>query len=62
MHTLEEVCELLATRFDEVTLLELLEINSFDLVDRFKDIIENDPEKFACLVEDTADGESEVEV
>jgi hypothetical protein len=59
MHTLEEVCELLATRFDEVTLLELLEINSFDLVDRFKDIIENNPEKFACLVEDVNEDDTD---
>ena len=31
--TLVELKQLLAERFDEVTLLELLNVNSFDLVD-----------------------------
>ena len=34
-------------QLDEITLMELLNINSEDLVDRFQDLIENNPEKFA---------------
>ena len=33
-------------QLDEITLLELLNVNSEDLVDRFQDLIENNPEKF----------------
>lgn len=62
MRTLEEICELLATRLDEVDLLEILEVNSFELVERFKDKIENDPEKFASLIEEEEDGEDQTEV
>lgn len=39
--TLTELCEVLAEQVDEVSLLELLEIDSFELVERFKDKIEN---------------------
>jgi len=62
MNTLEEICELLATQFDEVDLLEVLEVNSYELVERFKDKIERDPEKFAALVGDNEDGEDQTEV
>ena len=34
-------------QLDEITLMELLNINSEDLVDRFQDLIENDPDKYA---------------
>ena len=33
-------------QLDEITLMELLNINSEDLVDRFQDLIENNPDKF----------------
>ena len=48
---LVEVVELLAERYDEVTLLEILEINSTQLVERFMDRIEDDPEKFYSLLD-----------
>jgi hypothetical protein len=38
-------------QFDEVELLEYLNITSEDLVDRFTDIIEENLEKFKELVE-----------
>lgn len=40
MLTLEELCEKIAQRTDEVDILELLNINSYDLVEVFKDRIE----------------------
>lgn len=46
MTTLEELKERLANQVDEVDLLELLGINSFDLVERFDDKI---LERFAKL-------------
>lgn len=39
--TLNELKEKLAENYDEVMLLELLEINSKDLVEKFLDRIEN---------------------
>lgn len=39
--TLKELQEKLAERYDEITLMELLEINSYDLVEKFLDRIEN---------------------
>ena len=45
MKTLGEIIMQLK-QLDEITLLELLNINSEDLVDRFQDLIENNPEKF----------------
>lgn len=38
--TLKELGEKLAITYDEVTILELLNINSFDLVNKFEDEIE----------------------
>lgn len=38
--TLSELQEKLASYYDEVSLLELLNINSYDLVERFSDRIE----------------------
>lgn len=44
--TLQEIKEKLAEEFDEITLLEVLNINSFDLVDAFFDRIEDRYEFF----------------
>jgi hypothetical protein len=33
-------------QLDEISLMELLNINSEDLVDRFSDLIENNPDRF----------------
>ena len=49
---LEEIKELLAERFDEVTLLEILNVNSYDLVERFEDKIEDDLDKFIRLLDE----------
>lgn len=43
--TLEELKEKLASRLDEITILELLEINSYDLVERFSDLVEDNYDK-----------------
>lgn len=43
--TFEEVCERLK-KLDEVTLLEVLDISSEDLVERFKDLIEDKLDDF----------------
>ena len=61
MLTLEEIKERLASRFDESLLLELLNVNSFDLVDRFSDLIENRSDYFEKQVADTED-ESETDI
>lgn len=45
MQTFEEICEKL-TQIDEISLLEILSISSEDIVDRFKDLIENKLEYF----------------
>lgn len=45
MLTFEELKERIAERTDEVMILELLEINSFDLVEAFEERIENMYEK-----------------
>ena len=50
--TLVELKELLATRFDEVTLLELLEIDSYKLVEAFADVIEERYEYLITEIED----------
>lgn len=42
--TLSELQEKLASYYDEVSLLELLNINSYDLVERFSDRIERKAE------------------
>lgn len=54
--TLNELKEKLAENYDEVMLLELLEINSKDLVDKFLDRIEN---RFDKLEEEFLDEEEE---
>lgn len=50
--TLEELKEKLAERLDEITLLELLGINSYDIVERFEDLIENNYDKLMKEIED----------
>lgn len=59
--TIPELAEKLASEFDEVSLLELLGINSFDLVDRFIDVIENKYEKLIAEFQGGDDiGEDEI--
>lgn len=50
--TLEEIKDRLKT-FEETALLDLLGVTSEDLVDRFSDLIEDDPEKFTREFEET---------
>ena len=55
MNTFEEICDKLK-RMDEISLLEVLDISSEELVERFKDLIENRLEYFQIdLEEDTSD-------
>lgn len=58
MRTLEEIKEALAEQFDEVDILDMLGVNSFILVNRFSDIIEDRIEFFAELVEDDTTDET----
>ena len=58
MKTLSDILSQLK-QIDEVVLLELLNINSEDLVERFSDLIENDPEKFALELEQWFPSEDE---
>lgn len=46
MRTLEEMIEQLK-QIDEVTLVEILNLTSEDLIDRCRDLIEANPEKYA---------------
>lgn len=46
MKTLEEMLEQLK-QVDEITLMEMMNLTSEDIVDRFQDLIENDPERYA---------------
>ena len=50
--TIEELKEKLAERLDEVTLLDLLGITSYDLVERFADLIEDKYDKLLREIED----------
>ena len=50
--TLEELKELLADRLDEITLLELLNITSYDLVERFSDLVEDNYDKLQKEIND----------
>lgn len=50
--TLQELKDRLAAKFDEVTILELLDLRSQDLVDRFEDIIEQKRESLAAEFDD----------
>jgi len=48
---LQELQELLAANYDEVTLLDALGVTSYDIVQRFADIIEDDQEKFMKMLD-----------
>jgi hypothetical protein len=50
--TLEELKERLADRLDEIILLELLNITSYDLVERFSDLIEDNYDKLQKEIND----------
>jgi hypothetical protein len=50
--TLEELKERMAERMDEQYILEILTIDSYQLVDAFSDIIEDMYEKIAPQMED----------
>jgi hypothetical protein len=50
--TLEELKEKLAEQIDEITLLDILGITSYDLVERFEDLIEDKFEKLEKEVDD----------
>lgn len=50
--TLQELKEKLADEYDEITLLEVLNINSYDLVDAFFDRIEERYEHLCKQIED----------
>ena len=50
--TLEELKEKLAEQLDEITLLDILGITSYDLVERFEDIIEDKFDFFEQLLGD----------
>ena len=54
MKTFEEICEDLI-KIDEITLMEILDISSEDLVLKFKDKIEEKIEYFQADLEDTDD-------
>jgi hypothetical protein len=55
MLTLEELKTKLAERLDEITLLELLSINSYDIVERFEDFIENNYDRLMKEIDDDYD-------
>lgn len=57
MKTFEEVCEQLKET-DEITLLEQLDISSEEIVERFRDFIENKLEFFQHDLEDDNDIDS----
>lgn len=50
--TFDEMLELISHSIDEVTLLEVLEINSEDIVEAFADRISKNMHKFAGLEEE----------
>ena len=50
--TFDEMLELIADHIDEITLLEVLEINSYDLVANFQDKIYKNIDKFNGLEEE----------
>jgi len=60
MKTIEEVMEQLK-QIDEVTLLEVLNISSEDIIDRFRDKIEDDPERYRLELAQWFDEDIDVE-
>lgn len=55
MMTLKDIQEKLVQEYDEITLLEYLQVDGALLVERFSDIIERDFDKFHCLVSEVDD-------
>ncbi len=53
--TFDEMLELIAANIDEITLLEVLEINSEDIVIAFAERIKDNMDKFNGLEEDVDD-------
>ena len=53
--TFDEMLELIADNIDEITLLEVLEINSYDLVASFQDKIYKNIDKFNGLEDEVDD-------
>lgn len=53
--TFDEMLELIADNIDEITLLEVLEINSYHLVAAFSDKIRDNLDKFNGLEEEVDD-------
>ncbi|MDG1950411.1 MAG: hypothetical protein P8J32_06395 [bacterium] len=53
--TFDEMLELIADHIDEITLLEVLEINSYDLVANFQDKIYKNIDKFNGLEDEVDD-------
>lgn len=53
--TLQEILSKLADQYDEVTLLELLNITSYDLVEAFYDRVEDRYEYFNKELQDEED-------
>ncbi len=53
--TFDEMLELIADNIDEITLLEVLEINSYDLVANFQDKIQTNIDKFNGLEDEVDD-------
>jgi hypothetical protein len=60
--TLHELAEKLAAYYDEISILEILNINSYDLVERFGDRIESRYERLIeeFQGEDTNNGEEQI--
>ena len=58
MLTLDEILERIASRYDEVTIMEALEITSEELVERFADKVNTNSWKFE-LEEEYPEGEYE---
>lgn len=55
MLTLTELKEKIAENYDEITILELLEINSFDLVEAFLEKIESKYDKLVQEFDEEGD-------
>ena len=55
--TFDEMLELIADHIDEITLLEVLEINSYDLVANFQDKIQTNIDKFNGLEDEVDDNQ-----
>lgn len=49
--TVEELSQKLAEQYDEVTLIDVLGVNSFDIVEAFQELIEEQYDKLIGEVE-----------